>query len=137
MKMQFAHLIFMSITIISCSKNDKSVLTDPSKEKKWMVTTIAGNGTAYFKDGPALMAGFHAPQDVAVTANGSIYVADAINHRIRKINNDFVISYAGSGVDDTTSGVGTSASFAFPVQINADPNGNLYTLDVEDFRIRK
>jgi sugar lactone lactonase YvrE len=92
---------------------------------------------AHFNDGPALTAGFKAPQDVTVTSNGSIYVADALNHRIRKITGNTVTTYAGSGADDTISGRGNVAAFALPIQITNDVSGNLYTLDVDDFRVRK
>src|SRR4051812_48428437 len=137
MKIHFINFVLVAVTIVGCNKKDREILTDPPKEKKWIVTTVAGNGTGYFKDGPALMAGFRAPQDVAVTSDGRIYVADAINHRIRKITNDFVTSYAGSGAEDTTSGGGTTAGFTFPVQLTTDTAGNLYTLEVDDYRIRK
>ena len=49
-----------------------------------MISTIAGDGTNAFADGPALSAKFNAPVDVAVAADGTIYVADYLNHRIRK-----------------------------------------------------
>jgi hypothetical protein len=61
------------------------------------------------------MAEFRAPLDVAITSDGTIYVADAINHRIRKISQGQVFTFAGIGVQDTTSGNGTVAGFAFPV----------------------
>jgi hypothetical protein len=137
MKIHFISFVLVVVTFISCTKKDKEMLTDPPKEKKWMVTTVAGNGTGNFEDGPASMAEFKAPQDVAITSDGSIYVADAINHRIRKISNDFVISYAGSGTEDTIGGSGTAAGFAFPVQLTTDTTGNLYTLEIDDYRIRK
>jgi sugar lactone lactonase YvrE len=137
MKIHPVHFILATVFIISCNKNDNTTMPDPTKGKKWIVTTIAGDGIAHFTDGPALMAGFKAPQDVTVTPDGGIYVADAINHRIRKIAGSTVTTYAGSGADDTISGRGDAAAFALPIQITNDLSGNLYTLDVDDFRIRK
>lgn len=124
---------------IGCSRSNQSLPPKiiPSSEKKWIVTTIAGNGLAYFADGPALMAEFRAPLDVAITSDGTIYVADAINHRIRKISQGQVSTFAGIGVQDTTSGNGSVAGFAFPSYLALDRNENLYTLDVEDPRVRK
>jgi len=135
MKIQPVYFLFITVFIISCKKNADTI--NPSKQKKWIVTTIAGDGIAHFKNGAALTAEFYAPQDVTVTADGSIFVADAINHRIRKITNGVVTSYAGSGVEDTTGGTGDAATFSFPLQITSDAAGNLYTIDVEDLRIRK
>ncbi len=47
------------------------------------VTTLAGNNTAGFQDGPAASLLFDQPTDVAVGTDGRIYVADRQNHRIR------------------------------------------------------
>ncbi len=47
------------------------------------VTTLAGNNTAGFQDGPAASVTFNHPTDVAVGSDGRIYVADQQNHRIR------------------------------------------------------
>jgi sugar lactone lactonase YvrE len=77
------------------------------------------------------------PQDAAVAPDGNIFIADAINHRIRKLTANVVTTYAGSGIEDTISGQGAAAAFELPIQLTADVAGNLYTLDVEDFRVRK
>jgi len=135
MKLQPVYFLFLTAIAVSCKKNSDA--PNPSQQKKWMVTTVAGDGIAHFNDGASSTAEFHAPQDVTVSADGSIYVADAINHRIRKIANNIVSSFAGSGIEDTTGGVGTAAAFALPVQITLDNAGNIYTLDIDDFRVRK
>jgi sugar lactone lactonase YvrE len=144
MKQYFIPLIIVILLVgTGCKKyklEDKpptQPATPPSIEKKWVVTTVAGDGSAYFGDGPALMAKFRAPQDVAVTADGIIYVADALNHRIRKIAGGQVTTFAGFDMEDTASGTGTAAGFAHPIQVVSDQAGNLYTLDVSDYRVRK
>lgn len=129
-------MVAILITAVSCKKN-RQENNPPAQSRKWIVTTIAGEGSAFFADGSALLAGFKAPTDVAVTKDGTVYVADVLNHRIRKIMEGRVTTFAGFGAEDTTSGVGTTAGFALPVQLTADTAGNLYTLDVHDFRIRK
>ncbi|MEB3220568.1 MAG: hypothetical protein VKS61_00680 [Candidatus Sericytochromatia bacterium] len=50
-----------------------------------VVTTLAGSGTPGFTDGPGAKAEFWNPVGVAVDASGKVYVADAVNNRIRVI----------------------------------------------------
>jgi len=135
-KIYTTHFVLAVVLITGCNKNDSTMVPDPAKQK-WIVTTVAGDGIAHFSDGPALTAGFKAPQDATVAPDGSIYIADAINHRIRKLTANVVTTYAGSGTEDTASGQGGVAAFKLPIQLATDAAGNLYTLDVEDFRVRK
>ena len=50
-----------------------------------LVGTFAGSGTDGFKDGAAAEAQFKRPYSVAVTADGTVLVADSSNQRIRSI----------------------------------------------------
>jgi hypothetical protein len=144
-----AKVIFWCLLIImasSCSKsNNISTGTPPSPpptdnppvNKKWVVSTIAGTGEGSFGNGPALSARFHLPSDVAVAADGSIYVTDIINFRIRKIIDGQVNTIAGGSGFAIVDGPGTTAQFNFPFSITLDVNGNAYTTDDGDPRIRK
>jgi sugar lactone lactonase YvrE len=49
------------------------------------VTTIAGDGTAGFLDAQGTSARFYNPTGITIDNAGNIYVADFINHRIRKL----------------------------------------------------
>ena len=49
------------------------------------VGTMAGNGRAGFRDGEGMSAQFNIPAGLCVDSNGIVYVADAGNHRIRRI----------------------------------------------------
>lgn len=105
--------------------------------QKITVSTIAGDGEAGFLDGPASIAKFKSPLDVAVLPDGTIYVADAFNSRIRKIQNGLVTTFAGNGNANITNGNGSNARFKIPSRLTSDKAGNLYTLDAADPRIRK
>ena len=85
---------------LACKKHYYLLPEDhnPPAQKKWIVTTVAGNGEAHFADGPVAAAEFNAPQDIVVNDDGVIYVADALNHRIRKIATGQVSSFAGSNI---------------------------------------
>jgi len=50
-----------------------------------VVTTLAGDGTANYKDGTGTSAEFNTPSGVTVDKNGNVFVADADNGVIRKI----------------------------------------------------
>jgi sugar lactone lactonase YvrE len=102
-----------------------------------LVTTVAGSGpgTLYgfdgaLVDGPADIARFNDPSDVAVDAAGTLYVTDRLNHVIRKITPDGQVStFAGSGQPGSADGVGQAASFELPNRITIDRDGNLYVTE--------
>lgn len=103
-----------------------------------VVTTIAGNGTAGYTNGTGTAAQFKNPSGVDVDASGNIYVADRLNHRIRKITTSGVVSsLAGTGISGTTDGVAGSAKFSDPYGVTVDASGNVYVADLISSRIRK
>jgi sugar lactone lactonase YvrE len=55
-------------------------------DKNGKVSTIAGDGTAGFADGPGTAARFNRPDGITVDAAGNLYIADTSNHRIRKLS---------------------------------------------------
>jgi hypothetical protein len=120
----------------ACEKPDPKP-DKPTSQKKWKVTTVAGNGTLSYVNGPALTATFQFPEDVAIDKNGNIYITDIGNSAIRKLANGQVTTFAGSGDFDIVNGNGFAAAFRSPYSITADPNGNLYSSDDNDTRIRK
>lgn len=107
-----------------------------------IISTIAGTGTqGYGGDGAAATgAKLNLPTGVAVDASGNIYIADAGNQRIRKVNVSGTIStFAGTGTTGYSGdgGPATSAKLASPNGVGVDASGNVYIADEGNNRIRK
>ncbi|CAL1517227.1 IPT/TIG domain-containing protein [Chitinophaga sp. MM2321] len=102
-----------------------------------VVSTFAGTGTAGFEDGPAATAKFNQPIDITLDPAGNLYVADNLNHRIRKIATDGSVStVAGDGTAGFADGTGTAAKLRNPSGIDMDKDGNLVVADRTNHRIR-
>eukprot|EP00041_Stephanoeca_diplocostata_P002415 m.26379 g.26379 ORF g.26379 m.26379 type:complete len:1069 (+) comp13313_c0_seq3:164-3370(+) len=104
------------------------------------VTTLAGDGTPGDVDcDDGLYAQFRDPHGVAMDQNGSIYVPDENNHRIRKISaNGAVSTIAGDGnAGHVDSDDVLHARFHYPCGVAADSAGVVYVADTSNDRIRK
>lgn len=100
------------------------------------VSTLAGSGAYGYLDGSGVTARFANTQsvplggDVAVAKDGTVYVADAGNYRIRKITlAGDVSTFAGSGTSGYVDGPGETAQFVNPQYIAVDSGGTLYVAD--------
>ncbi len=82
-----------------------------------------------YADGPAAVAQFDRPVALAVARDGSVYVADAANHCIRRIAGGFVTTFAGSTREGSDDGVGKNAAFENLKGIALDDDGTLYVAD--------
>jgi len=103
-----------------------------------VVSTFVGTGSAGHADGTGAEAQFNLPLGVAVDSSGNVYVADAHNHRIRKITPAGVVStFAGTGTAGSGNGTGTTAQFEDPYDLAVDSFGNIYVGDFSNHRIRK
>ncbi|PYS84791.1 MAG: gluconolaconase [Acidobacteria bacterium] len=103
------------------------------------VTTLAGDGTAGFRDGPASQAEFDAPVGVAVDKDGNAYVADTYNDRVRVVTKDGVVkTIAGVGRPGYADGDAlTAALFDTPCAVAAGDAGEVYVADTGNNRLRK
>jgi DNA-binding beta-propeller fold protein YncE len=91
-----------------------------------------------FSDGQGTAAHFHSPMNLAVNRQGDVYVADFLNHRIRKItSHGEVTTIAGSGAALFADGPAMAAGFYQPYGIAVDSEGNLFVSEPEAHRIRK
>lgn len=106
-------------------------------DTKGLVSTVAGTGVAGFADGPGAQAQFNQPVDVAVDANGVLYVADNANHKIRKITPEGEVSTVAGGAAGFSDGDVATALFRNPSGITVDADGNVFVADRLNHRIRK
>jgi len=108
-----------------------------------IISTVAGNGFSGFggDGGPATGALLAKPEDIAVDANGSLYIADSGNFRIRKVDaaSGIISTVAGNGTFGFSGdgGPATSASLSTPTGIRVDSTSSLYIADSNNNRIRK
>ena len=112
-----------------------------------LIIAIAGNGSISSSGdgGPATSAGIGFPKGVAVDAAGNLYIVDALNNRIRKVDSSGTITTAAGNGFPLFSGDGgpaKSAGFALVGTathqgVAVDKAGNFYFVDAADNRIRK
>lgn len=114
------------------------------------VGTYAGGGnsigvgsTGDYIDANDTNARFYTPAGLSIDNYGNIYVADAYNHRIRKINTLRTVttlcgsSATGQGNGGYADGSASSAIFNTPTEVFSDSLGNLVIGDTFGNRVRK
>ena len=82
-----------------------------------IIHTVAGNGTEGFggDGGAATSAQLSSPQGIAIDSNGNLYIADASNNRVRKVDPTGVITtFAGNGNNSGSGGPATSLALSSP-----------------------
>jgi DNA-binding CsgD family transcriptional regulator/sugar lactone lactonase YvrE len=123
---------------IADTANNRIRRVDASGE----IATVAGNGPGAFSGdgGPAGAASLSGPEGLVLGPDGTLYIADTSNNRVRKLGPDGTLStVAGSGVPGYSGdgGSATKAKLNLPCALALDASGNLYIADRENNRIRK
>jgi RHS repeat-associated protein len=105
-------------------------------DPKGIITTVAGTGERGFggDGGPATQAKLNQPYGVRVGPDGSLYIADEWNNRIRRVGTDGIITTVagnGTGCDPRTApcgdgGPATEASVGWPLDVAVGRDGSLY-----------
>lgn len=108
-----------------------------------IITTVAGDGTPGFSgdNGAATSAKLDYPYSIALDGIGNLYIADANNRRIRKVNSTtgIITTVAGNGTQGYSGDneAATSAQLYYPQGVTLDANGNFYIAEIGENRIRK
>jgi len=108
-----------------------------------IITTYAGTGAGGWSGdgGPATSGTFSLPMGLAFDPAGSLYIADAANFRVRRVDasTGILSTVAGTGVNahspDGTAAI--SASLAVPMAVSFDLQGNLLITEVFANTIRR
>jgi sugar lactone lactonase YvrE len=106
------------------------------------IYTVAGTGTAaYAGDGGAgPSANLNNPNDVAVAANGTLYIGDTGNNRVRRVTTAGTIFLAagngGAYAFGGDGGAATSATMGGPYGVGSGTSNILYICDVSNDRVR-
>jgi RHS repeat-associated protein len=106
-----------------------------------IITTVAGNQHGFSGDGgPATQASLSFPRRITMGADGSLYIADTGNNRIRRVSPDGIITtVAGNGLRGYSGdgGPASQARLFEPFDMASSPDGNLYIADTQNNRIRR
>jgi sugar lactone lactonase YvrE len=110
-----------------------------------IVSVYAGGGGVGFSgdNGPTVGSQLNYPDGLWLTTANVLYVADTLNHRIRKISSTGIITTVvgsgatgGSGSFCGDGGLATSACLNEPSGVYMDTTGRLFVADVTNKRIR-
>jgi RHS repeat-associated protein len=107
-----------------------------------IITTVAGTGVIGFSGdgGPAIAAEMKGIERITVGPDGSLYITDSANRRVRRVTPDGIImTIAGSGVEGSAGDGGPAllAELGDPSDVVIAPDGSLYIATDSGQRIRK
>ncbi|HEX2203406.1 MAG TPA: carboxypeptidase regulatory-like domain-containing protein, partial [Longimicrobium sp.] len=108
-----------------------------------IITTVAGTGEYGFSGdgGAAADARLASPWGVTVGPDGSLYISDTYNHRVRRVTPDGIITtIAGTGVAGFSGdgGPAIAAQLDRPAdRVGFGPDGSVYIPDSDNYRVRR
>ncbi|MBL4760299.1 MAG: cellulase family glycosylhydrolase [Mariprofundaceae bacterium] len=141
----------ISPTSIAVDANGNTYVTDTFNHRVIKIdgnnvtTVVAGTGVAGFlgDGGLATSAQLDMPMGLSLDAAGNIYIADSLNHRIRKVNivSGNISTVAGNGIVGAAfqgdGGAATLAGLNTPKGVDVDVNNVIWIADTLNNRIRK
>lgn len=107
-----------------------------------IVVPVAGSGPQGDSGdgGPAIEARLAAPSGLAVAPDGTIFIADKLNERVRRVDPDGVITnVAGTGKAGSSGdgGPATNARLRRPERVALGPDGSLFISDTGNHKVRR
>ncbi|MGH9011617.1 MAG: phytase, partial [Acidimicrobiia bacterium] len=108
-----------------------------------IITTVAGTGSSGYNGDniQATSARLNYPKGVEMGPDGALYIGDANNHRVRRVDlsSGIITTVAGSGVAGSSGdgGPATAARLNTPRNVAFGPDGVLYIAVVSNFKVRR
>jgi trimeric autotransporter adhesin len=105
-----------------------------------VITTVAGSDPARGDNGQAALARLFRPSGLAVDTQGNVYIADTLNHRVRRVNpQGVIVTLAGTGTPGNSGddGPAVRAQLSSPGGLALDRGGNVYVADTGNHAIRR
>lgn len=104
--------------------------------EKGRVSTLAGGERGFADSQDGRRAEFNTPCGLAVLTDGSLLVADLLNHRIRRVEaGGSTSTFAGTGGVEVRDGEPVNASFVSPTDVKVAPRGEIVVADGDALRI--
>jgi DNA-binding beta-propeller fold protein YncE len=138
---------FTALTVLSLAGSTGALAkpkdTAQTEQAGGVIRTVAGSNTRGFggDGGSATSAAFDQPRAAAVGPDGSVYIADTFNHRIRRVDpGGAVTTLAGTGhaAFSGDGGPANAATLHWPHGVAVDPGGTaLFIADSANHRIRR
>jgi hypothetical protein len=125
-----------NIYVADCYRHNVKKL---SLSSSLLITVAGGTGTSGFLDNvPATSGLLYYPDGIWVDTIGRLFIADEFNHRIRKVENGIISTFAGTGTTGFNGDghVATVTNLYHPYGMIGDSNGNIYIADSYNKRIR-
>lgn len=116
-------------------------LGDLSGTVRFVVGAAPKAGRCEGDGGPATKATLNFPSAVALDRQGNLYIADMMNHRVRRVDaqTGIITTVAGTGQHRCSGdgGLATAASLNEPSALVVDDYGHLYIADQSNNRVRR
>ena len=112
--------------------SEEAVAADPYEGKKANLVPENVIGTLGTEPGQ-----FQKPRNLAVAADGTLYVADTENHRIQHLKTDGTVLQVWGSFADASKGAAPGGTFYEPWGIALAPDGSVFVADTWNHRIQK
>jgi len=116
-------------------------LGDLSGTVRFVVGTAPKSGRFEGDGGPATGATLNFPSAVALDRKGNLYIADTMNHRVRRVDvqTGIITTIAGTGQHRCSGDGGPAIAAALnePSALVVDDQGNLFIADQSNNRVRR